>query len=184
VQGSTQGEAACGVYGIDQSTGGGFAVIGSSDNGIGVTGTTRGDEEFGVYAIDESSGGGYGLVAGSYTGTGVYASGPVALQVEGVAAFSRSGIATVAGTSGKTAQSVKVTGVALTAASMILATPQAKVAGVGVEAAVPDAAAGSFTIYLTKAVKVSLPVAWFIVDQPASAGPRHPAPRRPPQRPR
>jgi hypothetical protein len=98
---------------------------------------------------------GVGMSAASTSGT--------ALQVDGVAAFSRSGLATVAGTSSAKKSSVKGTGVALTASSLILATPQGKVAGVAVEGVVPDVSASSFTIYLTKAVKVSLGIAWFVV---------------------
>jgi hypothetical protein len=77
--------------------------------------------------------------------------------------FSRSGTATVAGTSSAAQTSVKVTGVKLTASSMILATPQAHHAGVGVAAAVPDVAAKSFTLYPTAAVKTTIKVAWFII---------------------
>jgi hypothetical protein len=58
---------------------------------------------------------------------------------------------------------VKVTGVTLTTSSLILATPQGKVAGVAVEGVMPDVSGSSFTIYLTKAVKVSLGIAWFVV---------------------
>jgi hypothetical protein len=49
--------------------------------------------------------------------------------------------------------------VALTASSMILTTAQGYVSGVAVAGVVPDVSGGSFTIYLTKAVKVSLQVA-------------------------
>jgi hypothetical protein len=139
--------------GPDVSDAGGYALYGASPNGIVVA------------ALSTS---GTAVAASSTAGT--------ALSVSGVASFSRSGLATVAGTAAKTKISVTVTGVALTAASMILATPQGKVSGVAVEGVVPDVTAGSFTIYLTKAVKVALPIAWFIIDLPAAAGPMtHPS---------
>lgn len=90
------------------------------------------------------------------------AGGP-ALTVDGVANFSRSGVATVPGTATHAVQSVTVTDVSLTSTSMILATPQGIVDGVAVEGVVPDLSGSSFVIYLTKAVKVSLALAWFVV---------------------
>jgi hypothetical protein len=186
-----------GVTGADESSGNeGHGLYGSSVNGSGVyaygvngvLGITETAGGLGVEGVDESSGGasgvygysvyGTGVVGYSFEGVGVYATGPVALEVDGVAAFSRSGTATVAGTSSTSKSSIEVTGVSLSSTSQVLATPQTHVSGVGVAAVVPDVSAGSFTIYLTKAVKVSLRIAWFIVDQPADAGPRQP-PARP-----
>ena len=86
-----------------------------------------------------------------------------ALAVEGIATFSRSGVAQVAGTSTKAAQSVTVTGVPLTSSSLILATPQGTAAGVGIEGVVPDVSASSFVIHLTKAIEASLDIARFVV---------------------
>jgi len=99
------------------------------------------------------------------TGPAVLASHPdgTALQVDGIASFSRSGRATVAGTAGVPLQSVVVTGVPLGASSVVLATPQGHVTGVAVEGVVPDVTANTFTIYLTKPVKVSLAIAWFVL---------------------
>ena len=55
-----------------------------------------------------------------------------------------------------------------------------KVAGIAVEGVVTDPSGSSFTIYLTKAVDVSLPIAWFVIDLPAGAGPdRQPPELRP-----
>ena len=74
--------------------------------------------------------------------------------------FSRSGVLTVAaGTSSATK-----TGVALTAASLVLATLQQNLSGVYVRSAVPNLAASSFTIHLSKAPPASASVAWFIVN--------------------
>ncbi len=86
-----------------------------------------------------------------------------ALQVEGIASFSRSGRATVAGTPSAPRQSVVVTGVVLSSSSLILVTPQDHVTGVAVEGVVADITAKTFTIYLTKPVTVSLAIAWFVL---------------------
>ena len=59
--------------------------------------------------------------------------------------------------------SVAVTGVALSSSSLILATLQGFEKGVAVAGVVPDVAASSFTIHLTKAAKVAVAVAWFII---------------------
>jgi len=101
----------------------------------------------------------------SDTGVGVSAtstSGP-ALQVQGIANFSRSGSALVAGTVASPEVGVTVSGVPLTASSIILATPQVYVPEVGIAAVVPDVQSGSFTIYLTAAVSASVVVAWFVI---------------------
>jgi hypothetical protein len=86
--------------------------------------------------------------------------GGTALQVSGPAAFSRSGVITVA--AGK--PSATQTGVTLTAASLVLATMQQNLTGIYVRAAVPNTAAGSFTLYLSKSPSVSAKVAWFVVN--------------------
>ena len=101
------------------------------------------------------------------TGAGVSASttgtGP-ALAVDGIATFSRSGLATVAGTSKTLAQTVTITGVALTSSSLILATPQGVVPAIAiVQGVVPDVSGSSFVIHLNKAIEVSLNIAWFVV---------------------
>ena len=52
----------------------------------------------------------------------------------------------------------------LTAASLVLATLQQDRAGVWVRSAVPNVAASSFTVHLSKAVSASTGVAWFILN--------------------
>ena len=102
-------------------------------------------------------------ITDSATGAGVVAenaAGGAALQVQGVAAFARSGLLTVA--AGKS--SATVTGVALTAASLVLATVQQNLPGVYVRAAVPKITGSSFTVYLSKAPTVTANVAWFLVN--------------------
>ena len=96
----------------------------------------------------------------SGTGPGVLAlndgSGP-ALEVQGPATFSRSGIATIPAK--KTSVTVSFPGV--TATSMVLATLQTIAKGIAVAAAVPEA--DSFTLKLTKAPKKDVVVAWFVM---------------------
>src|SRR5207248_1549435 len=97
-------------------------------------------------------------------GTGVLAKnafgmGP-ALQVDGSAVFSRSGLATVPAGVTK----VKVTGVPLTAASLILATAQQASGGISVTSAVPNVQRGNFVINLSAAPPANLAVAWFVVN--------------------
>ena len=53
---------------------------------------------------------------------------------------------------------------ALATASLVLATVQQNLSGVYVRAAVPNIAAGSFTVYLSKAPSATAKVAWFVVN--------------------
>jgi hypothetical protein len=110
-----------------------------------------------------SGGNGVSGQAASPAGIGVLAEipgGGTALQVAGPAAFSRSGLVTVA----KGSSSATVTGVAPTAASLVLATLQQDRAGIWVRSAVPKVTASSFTVHLSKAVTASTKVAWFVVN--------------------
>jgi len=135
--------AGAGVYGIHH--GGGSGVWGQDDfGGVGVTGSSS--TNVGVHANAEQP-------------------GVIALQVSGPAVFSRSGIKTIAGTTGTPKSSVKVTSVALTASSLVLATIQTNNApGVFVQSAVPSVANSWITISLNQAVSKSVKVAWFIVN--------------------
>lgn len=176
IQGSTATDGQSGVAGIDTSTGdSAHGVFGRSHNGTGVYGRTGAADGIGVWGDDASADGAIGVQGVSPTGFGVFGTSDsgvgvvadslsgIALEVTGVARFSRSGTATVAGTSKAAKNSVTVTGVRLTSSSHVLVTAQTHVAGVGVAAAVPDPAKGSFTIYLTKSVKTHLHIAWFVV---------------------
>ncbi len=83
-----------------------------------------------------------------------------------MAQFSRSGVATVAGSTASPQKSVKVS-LPITAKSMMTATLQKFVAGVYVVAAVPNVTGGYFTIYLNKAVTTSVgPIAWIVTEMP------------------
>ncbi len=171
VYGQTSGPDGYGLHGVDAGNGGavgifgtsinGFGVYGLSNNLTGVQGATQAKGQSGVAGIDDSTAGGHGVYGKSTNGTGVYATSSkgAALEVNGPARFSRSGVATVP----KGARSVEVSLAGVTTASLILATPQGRVAGVAVEGVVPDVSASSFTIYLTQAVSVSLKVAWFVI---------------------
>ena len=81
-----------------------------------------------------------------------------ALEVDGPAVFSRSGVVTIKAGN----KSAKVTGVPVTGQSLILATAQKK-GPTYVNQAVPDPASDSFTIYVNKAPS-DAPVAWFVVN--------------------
>jgi hypothetical protein len=134
VSGSTGGSTAAGVWG--SNAGGGQGVRGTSVSGVGVRGTAK-------------------------TGVGVHAQadpGAVALRVDGRVQFQRSGRVKVnAGQS-----SVLVTLAGVTTASYVIATLQANVAGLYVRGVVP--AAGSFRIYLSKAVASTVYVGYLVVN--------------------
>jgi hypothetical protein len=166
-----------GVIGIGTNTG----VLGFGSNGLEGQGTENGvlanGGTFGVFA----SGTDYG-VYGSAPNHGVYgtattnagagveaqsnsASG-IGLRVTGKAQFSRSGTATITGSSTTPKSSVVITNVQLSSKSLVLATPQKDVTGVWVQGAVPNVSAKTITIFLNKTVTASYPVAWFVVEKP------------------
>jgi hypothetical protein len=149
--------AANGVHGLTVSKPD-SAVLGEhGGGGPGVTGVTSGAA---AAVHGKNSGSGAGLLGESRSGTGVSAAGKTALNVAGPAVFSRSGKLTIkaGGTSGTK------TGVTLTAASLVLATPQNDVSGAAIRSAVPDVKTGSFTVHLAKPVAQSVTIAWFIVN--------------------
>ena len=148
-----------GVWGTGGSSNG-TGVQGFGGGGINGAGTGVGVAGFG------GKGGGNGVEgsAGSAATAGVLAFngfGGTALQVNGIAAFRRSGLLTIpAGASSGTVFSLAP----LSSASLMLATLQQDRAGVWVRSAVPNIAGGSFTIHLSKAVTASITVAWFVVN--------------------
>ncbi len=182
-----------GPYGV-VANGGAYGIYASSATGTGVFGDTEAEGQNGVYghAINSTGSGVYGQndgtgygVAGrtmnTIGGTGVLGDAPrspngvgveavsatgTALKVKGKAQFSRSGVATVPGTSTAPRIAVRVT-LPITAKSMMTATLQKYVAGVFVVAAVPYVAGGYFTIYLNKYVTTTVgPIAWMVVERP------------------
>ena len=150
---------------IGVSGAGGFAgVLGeaSEPDAPGVQGIHRG----GVIDGDAAGNGGigfYGAAMGE-RGIGVYATAPgvdsAALQVNGRAVFSASGRVVVPAGSTNVTQA----GVTLTASSVVLAVLQDDRPGVAVRAAVPNAAAGSITIFLTQAPAADTAVGWFALN--------------------
>ena len=73
--------------------------------------------------------------------------------------FYRSGVVTVR--SGRS--SVTKTGLTLSEDTVVLATVQRRVPGVCVHAVEVDAAAGSFTVFLTGAPGVDVKIGWFAI---------------------
>lgn len=134
------------VYGTDSSPSpGGYGVNGSSQFGTGVLGST-------------SSADGVGVAAQNPDGT--------ALQVDGAAKFSRSGIATALGTPTSPLLEVTVTisGPDLTSKSMVFATIQGSgVTGVAIKGVAPDVGTKKFTIHFTAKLKTTMHIAWFVV---------------------
>lgn len=107
-----------------------------------------------------TNGTGPAMLASNSGGTALAVDG--GLQVEGAATFSRSGRATI-----KAAKTtVTVTGVALTAASLVLANLQNSLPGVFVEAVVPKVSGSSFEILLSQAVPTgkTAKIGWFVVN--------------------
>ncbi len=140
-----------GVWG-DSTTHAG--VVGTSNDSVGVAGYTKAAGQAGVLGADESSSGAIGGSASSSKGT--------ALQVAGVAKFSRSGLVSIA-TRGTSAT---VTDVSLSTTSLVLANLHKSIAKVVVEAVVPDVSGSSFEIFLSKPVPTgkTASIAWFVVN--------------------
>lgn len=172
---ATHGTGVLGLVGIESGTGVWGRVQSDSDTGAhenhGVRGSTNTRSGMGVLGealspnggtgIRGDSGAGNGVVGQTATGAGVRARSSSgtgrALVVEGRAAFSTARRVTIS--TGRS--SVKVTNSAVSSSSMVLATLQQRRTGIYVAAVVP--AAGSFTIYLNKAVSTSTLVAYFVI---------------------
>jgi len=95
--------------------------------------------------------------------TGVWAGaagGRTALQVQGVARFSRSGRAAFA--AGQASKAVTVPG-GLTGTSFALAVLNTNRSGIFVRAVVPNASTEKITIYLNKAVPGTTQCAWMVL---------------------
>jgi len=151
-----------GVWGDSDTNDG---VVGTSLHHNGVNGTNGANGQSGVNGYDGSPTGGYGVtgVSANAGGVGVHALNPTgnALQVDGVAAFSRSGVATLSAPA--TAVAVTVPG-GLKTTSHVLATLQTDTgaATLAVHAAVPNTSTGKITIIFTGTAPVGAKVAWFV----------------------
>jgi hypothetical protein len=167
VVGTTSNAQASGVLG--RNSGGGDGVLGlingsaAAVHGLntGSGGGLEGDASATAAAVfGQNTGSGPGVSGASLAGVGVLAEGATALSVQGLALFSRSGVLTVPAGHASATQP----GVGLTPASLVLATLRQDRAGIWVRSAVPDIAARSFTVHLSKAVTSSAKVAWFVVN--------------------
>ncbi len=160
VNGTTCGNGQAGVYGDDASPDGAYGVYGYTRVGTGVYGIGTS----GGYGVIGDSSISVGVQGTSESGTGVLATSSegTALQVEGTAVFSRSGVESIA--AGKS--SATVTGVGLSTSSLVLANLQNHLSGVYVEAVVPGASGSSFKIFLSEAVPTgkTANVGWFVVN--------------------
>ena len=110
---------------------------------------------------------GVGIFADTFDGTALTARGQagIALDVQGTAQFSSSGLAIVKGSVATPKSAVKVSNVPLTANSLVLATIQTNNApGVFIQSAVPNVAGSYFTINLNQSVTKFVKVAWFILN--------------------
>jgi hypothetical protein len=147
-------------YGVEGSaSAGGIGVYGhnSGSSGAGVKGQTGGGGSA-VYGYATANG--FGVYGWSQFGAGLLGESPngTALEVNGKAKFSRSGIVTIAaGTASKT---VSLGGV--TTSSMVIGTAQQN-GNVFVKAALPSG--GSFKLFLTGNAPVGgLKVAYFVLN--------------------
>jgi hypothetical protein len=165
-----------GVHGLTGSSSGSGVLGENSGAGNGVSGHANNSGASGVYGQNDGTGfgvagraaGGVGILGDSANGVGMWASSEnaTALRVTGKAHFSRSGLATVAGTSLAPKDSVRVS-LPITAKSIMTALLQKHVAGVYVVAAVANVRGGYFTIYLNKAVRTRVgPIAWMVTERP------------------
>lgn len=164
-----------GVYGYCDTTFSSQGVFGETYQGVGV----QGIGDWGVYGVAGSAGvvgdsdvtglGVMGFSGGVATfpqalpaGVGVFAvagsTAQVALKVSGKSQFSRSGRKSIS--SRKT--SLKVTMAGVSTSSYVIATLQTSVSGCYVRAVVP--AAGSFTIYLSKAPGKTVYVGFMVIN--------------------
>jgi hypothetical protein len=179
---------------VGENTGGGAGVWGISNSvnalqppavyaqntktGFGLTAESNGGAAVHAHDLSTSTAA-YGVYAESNSGTAVQgittagtalageadSAAGVALLVRGRSAYSSCGVATVHGSSTTPKSSVKVSNVALTSASLVLATIQTNNApGTFVQSAVPNVANSWITINLNQPVSVAVKVAWFVVE--------------------
>jgi len=164
-----------GVYGTSSVVGGAASgVTGTSSGGCGVSGFGA-SEYAGVYGSNSGPGAGVQGEVLSGSGPGVLGiaidGGPavkaesigsaLALQVQGKATFTRSGVVSL--TTAGTSVLVTVPG-GLTTTSHVLATLQSDTgaATLAIHAAVPNTSTGKVTIYFTGSAPVGTKVAWFV----------------------
>lgn len=150
------------VWGASRS-GHGAGVRGNGRLGVIGEGTHTGVSGAGFVGVLGST----SIVRGDQRGVGIWAEammpGSTALRADGpsefngVTTFSRSGVVSVR----RGSASVTVPGVSLTAGTAILATLQDRVDGLYLHAVETNAAAGSFTIFLSRAPGRDVRIGWF-----------------------
>ena len=158
----TSGHDAREVWGASAS-GAGIGVRGSGRVGVLGEGTDTGVAGEGFIGVrgttssiqDQERGVGVWAHAETPGSTALRADGPC--RFNGVTSFSRSGVVTVRAGSA----SVTKADVAVDAGTVILATLQRRLPHVHLHAVETDPAAGSFTIFLTAAPPVDVPIGWF-----------------------
>jgi hypothetical protein len=155
-----------GIYGVSSH---GTGIYGLGQDGNGVVGQTNGNGKSGTAGIDNSPGGGNGVFGQSAKGvavwgssghgTGVRASSEhgIALQVNGKARFTNSGVIVVP--SGRNSITHSFPGVS--PATLVFATIQTPQGGLAIEGAKPDN--GSFTLTFSKKTSAELRVAWMLL---------------------
>ncbi len=154
-----------GVYGVSSH---GTGILGIGDNGNGVVGQTNGPGKIGASGIDANGTGtgvfgqsdkGKAVWGSSQHGTGVHCSSEhgIALQVNGKARFTNSGVIVVP--SGQ--QSITHSFAGVTAASIVLATIQTPQSGLFIEGAQPGT--GGFTLTFSKKTSGELRVGWMLL---------------------
>jgi hypothetical protein len=115
--------------------------------------------------IGTSSSSDYGVAVLGATYDGVALKGTTsvpqgwALQTEGPVRFSTAGRATIPAGKDK----VVLSGLPITASTMVLATPQTRRKGIYVEAVVPNTQNGTATVYLNAATPAALVIGWFVI---------------------
>ncbi len=176
------GEPESGVHGVSNVSINSIGVVGRSASGTGVFGDTTngygvaGLGYYGVYGSGNAGvvgdvDGGTGVVG--WTGVafapdpavkvGVWAgaeNGRTALDVHGVARFSRSGKVSFA--AGQASKTITVTG-GITATSLGFAMIQSDKTGYYVRAVVPSTTGGTIKVILNKAVTTTTTVAWQVI---------------------
>ncbi|MET1050379.1 MAG: hypothetical protein ABWZ55_12210 [Acidimicrobiales bacterium] len=115
----------------------------------------------GTYTVSD-----YGVALDALTYDGVAVKGSVAvpslgyaLETNGRVKFSSAGRIAVAAGQAK----VVLSGLALSPSSLVLATLQTRKKGLFVEAAVPDLASSSATVYLNKPAPTAVELGWFVI---------------------
>jgi hypothetical protein len=155
-----------GVYGVSSY---GTGILGIGEHGNGVVGQTNGPGKSAVSGIDASSGGngvfgqsatGKAVWGSSQHGTGVHASSEhgIALQVNGRARFTNSGVIVVP--SGHKSVTHSFPGVS--EETIVLATIQTPQSGLFIEGA--QAGSGSFTLTFSKKTSGTLRVGWMLLS--------------------